>query len=73
MATMLGDLTDLQQRHHPYNIPCLLEKVKGFPLVAKSFRNTATYKKLKEGSINPPPLVPRCVYVRGFRFWICVR
>ena len=51
---MLGDLTDLQQRHHPYNIPCLLEKVKGFPLVAKSFRNTATYKKLKGGSINPP-------------------
>ena len=75
---MLNDLTDLQQRHHPYNIPCLLEKVKGFPLVAKSFRNTATYKKLKGGSIKPPTPcttvgVRLCVYVRGFRFWICER
>ena len=30
MKTMFGDVTDLQQRHHL-----------GFPLKAKSFRNTA--------------------------------
>ena len=58
MATMFGDVTDPQQRHHPQNIPHLVEKMKGFPLKANSFRNTsftATYKKPKGGggSINP--------------------
>ena len=27
----------------------LVEKIKGFPLQAKSFRNTATHQKLKGG------------------------
>ena len=37
-----------------------VEKIKGFPLKAKSFQNTATYQKLKGGgSINPPPVPPR--------------
>ena len=49
MTTMFGDVTDLQQRHHPKNIPHFVEKMKGFPLKAKSFRNTATYQKLKGG------------------------
>ena len=53
MRAMFGDVTDLQQRHHPYNIPHLVEKIKGFPLKAKSFRNMATYQKPKGGSINP--------------------
>ena len=39
-----------------------VEKIKGFPLKAKSFQNTATYQKLKGGggggSINPPPVPP---------------
>ena len=58
MATMFGDVTVPQQRHHPQNIPHLVEKMKGFPLKANSFRNTATYKKPKGGggSINPLPL-----------------
>ena len=30
------------------------EKIKGFPLKAKSFRNTTIYQKLKGGFINPP-------------------
>ena len=58
------------------NIPHFLAKIKGFPLKAKSFRNTATYQKLlgERGSINyhpPPPhscatvRVCICVYVRG--------
>ena len=32
MTTMFGDVTDLQQRHHPKNIPHFVEKMKGFPL-----------------------------------------
>ena len=46
MVTIGGDVTGLQQHHHPYNIPHLVEKIKGFPLKAKSFGNTATYQKL---------------------------
>ena len=65
---MLGDLTDLQQRHHPYNIPCLLEKVKGFPLVAKSFRNTATYKNLRRVPSTPHPLYHGACMSEGFGF-----
>ena len=49
MATMFGDVTDLQRRHHQSNIPHLVKKIKGFPLKAKSFRNIATYQKPKEG------------------------
>ena len=48
MATIVGDVTGLQQRHHPQNIPHLVKKIKGFPLKVKSFRNTATYQKLWE-------------------------
>ena len=57
---MFGDVTDFHQRHHPQNMPHLVEEMKGFPLKTKSFRNTVTSQKLKGGSINPPPpLVPR--------------
>ena len=43
---MFGDVTGLQQRNQPENIPHLVEKIKGFPLKVKSFGNTATYQKL---------------------------
>ena len=62
MATIVGDVTGLHQRYHPQNIPHLLKKMKGFPLKVKSFQNTATYQKLREGVPStppPPPLVPR--------------
>ena len=67
MATILGDVTDLQQRHHPLNIPHFFEKINGFPLKAKSFRNTATYQKtLGRGTINPHPLpTSSCLYHSG--------
>ena len=54
---MFGDVTDFHQRHHPQNIPHLVEEMKGFPLKTKSFRNTVTSQKLKGGggSINPSP------------------
>ena len=64
MATMFVDVTDLQQRHHPQNIPHLVEKIKGFPLKAKSFRHTATYQKLAGGG---GPSTPLCATV-GYDF-----
>ena len=45
MATLFGDVTGLQQRYHLWNIPHLVEKIKGFPLKVKSFRNNATFTK----------------------------
>ena len=58
MATLFWDVTEIQQFHHPQNIPHCVETIKGFPLKAKFFWSTATYQKLKGGgvSINPPPL-----------------
>ena len=47
------NVTGLQKRHHPYNIPHLVEKIKGSPLKTKSLRNTET---LGSGFINPPSL-----------------
>ena len=38
------------------NISRLVEKIKGYPLKAKSFPNTATYRKL-EGGVPSTPLV----------------
>ena len=58
MEIIVGDVTGLQQRHRPSNIPHLVKKIKGFPLKVKLFRNTAT-KTPGRGSIHPAPLVPR--------------
>ena len=74
MAIIVGAVTGLQQRHHPQNIPHLVEKIKGFPLKAKSFRNIYCNisKTAGRGSFNLPPPLPlchgggmNCVYVRG--------
>ena len=57
MATIVSDVTGLQQRQHPRNIPRLVKKIKGFPVKVKSFLNTATYQKLRGGlPSTPPPL-----------------
>ena len=61
MATLFWDVTEIQQCHHPQNKLHCVEKIKGFPLKAKFFWDTATYQKLHckgggGGSINPPPL-----------------
>ena len=66
MAFIVDDVTGLQQRHHPCFILHLVEKIRGFPLKAKSFRNTATYQKLRGGV--PSNLSP-CTTVG---VWICV-
>ena len=57
MATTFGDVTDHQQRHQPYYVPHLREKINGFPLKAKSFRNTATHQKLKGGVPSTSPVL----------------
>ena len=72
MATIVSDVTGLQQCYHQQSIPHLVEKIKGFPLKAKSFRNTANGKNFGQGFRQPPPSNPCttvgvwiCVYVRG--------
>ena len=69
MAFSVGDITGLQQRHHPQIILHLVEKIRGFPLKAKWFRNTATYQKLWGGVPSTPSPCTTvgvwiCVYVR---------
>ena len=74
IATIAGEVTaGLQQRHHPQNIPPLVEKIKGFPLKAKSFRNTATCQKLwgRVPSTTPPP--PATPLHHGGGMDLCVR
>ena len=59
MTSMLGDVTGLQQRHHPYkNIPHFFDRIEGFPLNALSFGNTATHKNYRERFHRPPPPLP---------------
>ena len=56
MATIIGDVTGLQQLHQPENIPYLVKKITGFPLKVKSFRNTVTHQKTPERGSSRPPL-----------------
>ena len=59
MATIVGDVTGLQQRYHPLNIPHLVEKIKGFPLKAKSrFEILQHIKNSGEGFHQPAPPPP---------------
>ena len=63
MATIVADITGFEQRHQQLNIRRLVKKIKGFPLKVKSFRNTATYLKLRGGVPSPPP--PTLMYHGG--------
>ena len=67
MATIAGDVTGLQQRQQPQNIPHLVKKIKGFSLKVKSFQNTAAYQKHRGGVPSTPS--PPCTTVE---VWICV-
>ena len=59
MATTVSDVTGLQQCYHQQSIPHLVEKIKGFPLKAKSFRKTANImKNFGEGFHQPLPPQP---------------
>ena len=53
-ATTVDDVTGLEQRYQPYNVPHLVKKIKGFPLKVKSFQNTATCQKLRGGIPSTP-------------------
>ena len=67
MATIVGDVTGLQQRHHPQNIPHLVKKIKGFPLEVNRFEILQHIKNSGEG-FHSPLLLP-CTTVG---VWICV-
>ena len=64
MATIVGEVTGLQQCNHPWNIPHLVKKIRGFPLKVKLFQNTATYPNSWEG-LHPPPPPPTPLYLGG--------
>ena len=53
------------------NIAHLVEKIKGFPLKAKSFRNIATYRKPKGGGGGPSTPSPTLYHGGGMT--LCVR
>ena len=71
MTTIVGDVTSLQQRHHPKNIRHLVKKIKGFPLKVKSFQNTTTYQKLRGGGVPSPP--PPLDHGGGMDLLVCER
>ena len=50
---MFGDVRGLQQRHYPYDILYLVEKIKGFPL--DHFEILQNIKNSGEGFYDPPP------------------
>ena len=54
MATVISVTSQASSSATTYEMNLIL--IKGFPLKAKSFRNTATYQKFKGGSIPPSPL-----------------
>ena len=58
IVNIVGDVTGLQQRHHPLNKPHLVEKIEGFRLNAKSFRNIIDLF----GGAPSTPLAPRWGY-----------
>ena len=62
MATIVGDVTGLQQFHHPQNMPHLVKKIKsGF--YQKDIKNSV------EGFQPPPPPPPPPVVLRwGYEF-----
>ena len=49
MATIVGDVTGLQQLHHPQNIPHIVEKI-------KTLETLQHIKNSGEGFHHPPPL-----------------
>ena len=66
LATIVGEVTGLQQCNHPWNIPHLVKKIRGFPLKVKLFQNTATYPNSWEGLHPPrPPPPPTPLYLGG--------
>ena len=58
MTTMFGDVTGLQQRHHPWVYIILSRRSKAFHWKQNRFEILQHIKNLMDsrGSINPPPL-----------------
>ena len=64
MTTMFGDVTGLQQRHHPWVYIILSRRSKAFHWKQNRFEILQHIKNLMDsrGSINPSPLEPRWEY-----------
>ena len=56
MATIAGDVTGLQQRHHPWNIPHLVEQIKRFKILQH---------------INPSTSAPPLYHGGGMNLHVC--
>ena len=54
MATIVGHVTGLQQRHHPKNIPYIVEKIESFPLNANRFEILQHTKNCGEEFLQTP-------------------
>ena len=68
MATIVGDVTGLQQRHHPQNIPHLVKKIKGFQLEVKIISTYCNMSKTPgRGSIHPPPPCTTVMIIKSLR------
>ena len=59
MATIVGDVTDLQQRHYPQNIPHLVEEIKGE--ILQHIKNSGGGVRLANGHNNFQHLWPNDV------------
>ena len=84
MATIVGEVIGLKQRHHPSNIPHLVTKIKGFPLkpiIVSKYCNI--YNTPGRDSIHPHlPLYhgagmnlrlrPRINYGNPYPYWITI-
>ena len=56
ITAMFGDVTGLQQRHHQWNIPHLVEEMKGFSLKENLFE---MLKQVKNPATPPHPPILR--------------
>ena len=73
MATIVGDVTGLLQRHHPKNIPYIVEKIESFPLNANRFEIMQHTKNSGEGFLQPPPPSPTLYYGGGINLRVRLR
>ena len=62
MAAVFGDVTDLQQRHHPIKYTSSCREDQRLSTEGKSFRNITTYQKPRGWGVHESPLVPQWGY-----------
>ena len=65
MATIVGDVTGLQQLNHSWNIPHLVKKIRGCPLKVKLFFKILQHIQNSGEGLHPPPPPPNALYHSG--------